>query len=65
MVLIGVLFYLGLDDHFLLFLVYGVRIWWILMVLPPLVVTDFEFSRVGSGCPRIPPNSEEGKEAAT
>jgi hypothetical protein len=35
------------------------------VVLPPLVVTDFKFSWVGSGCIGILPDSEEGKEAAT
>jgi hypothetical protein len=33
--------------------------------LPHLVDMVLTCSRVGSGCPGIPPNSEEGKEAAS
>jgi hypothetical protein len=32
--------------------------------LPHLVDAMLTFSQVGSGCPGIPPDSEEGKEAA-
>jgi hypothetical protein len=34
----------------------------LLDVLPYLVDTMLTFSRAGSGCPGIPPDSEEGKE---
>jgi hypothetical protein len=33
--------------------------------LPHLVDTTLAFSRVGSACPGIPPDSEEGKEVAS